>query len=208
MKKLSALALGLAALALFNCFGVAQERALSSGLGLSPNFNQATANALATVNKELQAAARAHGVRINAKQMAYVSSHNLTIVQAPIIGIEKYGEADFAAGAQIQLVIVKSTRPNGIPSGSYVVKAQYRPGATSGKAIFTNASGVVVAQRDLIIRTRAQMADLFPGVYHTPAQIPTITSTHIFDETDADGHGHYNGYFDCSGIDGTLIYPF
>ena len=201
MKKLSALALGIAAVAVFSAFGVGQEKAQRKELGLSPSFYQATANTLATVNKELQAAAIAHGVRINAEQMSYVSSQNLTIVQAPINGIEKYREADFAAGAQIQLVIVKSTMPNGIPNGSYIVKAQYERETTSGRAIFTDRAGTVVAQRDLLVRTRAQMAILFPGVYPS-SDIPNITSGHIY----TDSNGHSTGYVDCSGVNGTLIY--
>lgn len=201
MKKLSRLALGLAALVVFSGFGIAQERPRDKGFGLSPSFDQAAANALATAKKELQAASIAHGVRIKAEQMAYVSSQNLTIVQAPILGIEKYGEADFAAGAQIQLVIVKSTMSNGIPNGSYVVKAQYQREATSGKAIFTNRAGAVVAQRDLIVRTLAQMAVLFPTVYPI-SEIPNITSTHTF----TDSHGVLHGYYDCSGVNGTLIF--
>jgi hypothetical protein len=149
---------------------------------LPPDFKRATADVLSTAKKELQAAAKAHGVKIKPDQMVYAGLEKITIVHAPIAGIEKYKDADFAAGAPIQLVIVKTTTRGGVPSGSYVVKAQYRPRATSGKAIFTAPGGNVVAQQELIIRTRKQSAVLFPDVYTDPGpqEIPVITSTHVW----------------------------
>lgn len=144
---------------------------------LSPEFDKATVNVLVSAKKELQAAAKAHGVKIKVNQMVYASLEKVTIVHVPLAGIEKYKDADFAAGAPLQLMIVKSTMRGDIPSGSYVVKAQYRPGATSGSAIFTDRTGIVVTQRELIVRTRKQSAVLFPEVYSEPEpqQIPNIT---------------------------------
>ena len=54
---------------------------------------------LETTKKELEAAARLHGVRIKANQMTYASIEKLTIAQAPIAGIDKYKDADFEAGS-------------------------------------------------------------------------------------------------------------
>lgn len=157
--------------------------------GLSPNFERATANVLATARAELQAAAKAHGVKIRADRMVYASLEKTTIVHVPLLGIERYKDADFAAGAPIQLVIVRSTVKGEIPNGAYVVKAQYRPRAKSGKALFTDRNGAVVAQRDLLVRTAAQSAVLFPGVYPDnpgPQDIPVITSTHCFEKSPGD----------------------
>lgn len=91
---------------------------------LSPDFDKATANVLATAKKELQAASKAHGVKIKADQMVYANLEKMIIVHVPIAGIEKYQDADFEAGAPIQLLIIKSTMQGDIPSGSYVVKAR------------------------------------------------------------------------------------
>jgi hypothetical protein len=156
---------------------------------LSAAFSNAAANALATAREELQTAAKAHGVKIKADRVVYASLEKTTIVHVPLAGIEKYKDADFAAGAPVQLVIVKSTAKGEIPDGAYVVKAQYRPGAKSGKAIFTDRTGAVIAQRNLIVRTVAQSAVLFPGVYPDdpgPQNIPVITSTHCFEKSPGD----------------------
>lgn len=149
---------------------------------LSPDFDKATTNVLVAAKKELQAAAKAHGVRVNADQMMYASLNKVTIVHAPLIGVEKYKDEDFAAGASIQLILVKSTIRGDVPSGSYVVKAQYQLRATSGRAIFIDQTGAVVTQRELIIRTWKQSAVLFPEVYSDPGPqlIPVVTSTHIW----------------------------
>jgi hypothetical protein len=162
---------------------------------LSPDFEKVTANVLATTKKELQAAAKAHRVKIELGQVIYGSFANITIVLAPIAGIEKYKDADFEMGAPIHLVIVKSTKKGEIPNGAYVVKAQHGLRATSGKAIFTDSTGTVVARRNLIVRTAKQSAVLFPEVYSDsdPQNIPHVTSWHCFPKSS----GGY--YVDCAG---------
>jgi hypothetical protein len=145
--------------------------------------------------------------------MLYASGGKTTIVHAPITGIERYRNADFEAGAPILLVIVKSTMSRAIPNGSYVVKAQYKSEATSGKATFTDRNGSVSAQRDLIVRTWEQSGILFPGVYliPRPVLIPNITSVEVFTTYTYDANGFVVGevdhyYFNCSGVNGTLLF--
>jgi hypothetical protein len=149
---------------------------------LSPGFEKSIACVMETAKSELQAAAKAHGVRIRLNEMVYATLAKTTVVHVPIEGIEKYKEADFEVGAPIQLLLVKSATRGDIPSGSYVVKVQHRRRATSGKAFFTDRTGTVVAQRKLIIRTWKESAVLFPDVYSDPGPqlIPNITSTHIW----------------------------
>jgi hypothetical protein len=159
----------------------------------SRDFEKATVNVEAVAKKELQSAAKAHQVKINADEAVYASFANLTILQAPIAGIEKYEDSDFAAGAPIQLIIIKSARKGEIPNGSYVVKAQHRPRATTGEAIFTDQTGAVAGRRKLLIRTAEQCAVLFPEVYSGPQNIPAVTSWHCFPKAP----GHY--YVDCAG---------
>ena len=155
--------------------------------GLSPAFDKATTSALAAAKKDLLAAAKTHGVNIKDDQIANASLPETTIVHAPLVGIEKYRDGDFSAGAPIQLVIVKSTKKGEMRNGAYLVKAQYRPRARSGKATFTDSGGAVVAQRDLIVRTAAESAVIFPRVYPNDpgsVDIPVITSTHCFQKPD------------------------
>lgn len=149
---------------------------------LSPNFEKTAANVLETTKRELETVARLHGVRIKANQMSYANLEKLTIAHAPIVGIEKYKDADFEAGAPIQLLLVKSTTRGDIPAGSYVVRVQHRPRAASGKALFMDRMGTVVAERKLIIRTWEQSAVLFPDVFSDPGPqlIPVVTSTHVW----------------------------
>ena len=170
----------------------------------STNFNRASENALAAAKEELLDAARAHNVKIQVDRMLYASDGKMTIVNAPITGIEKYRSADFATGAPILLIIVKSTTKISMPNGSYVVKAQYQSGATSGKVTFTDRNGTLSAQRDLIVRTRKQWAMLFPREYATTpsVDIPNITSLHCF----VDVLGVTHCYYDCSGVNGTLYF--
>ena len=161
---------------------------LGCASGRSPNFQEANTNALTAAQKELRDAAAAHKVSIQTDRMAYASDQRTTIVHAPISGIERYGDSDFAAGAPIQLLVIGSSARLGIPSGSYVVKAQYSPGAISGHAIFTDSKGTVVARKDLIVRTRAQAVVLFPGLFPEttdgePLELPNITSTHVWINT-------------------------
>jgi hypothetical protein len=173
--------------------------------GTSTNFNRANDDALAAAKKELLDAAKVHRVSIQIDRMLSATDGKTTIVHAPITGIERYGHADFAAGAPILLVIVRSTMRLAIPNGSYVIRAQYQSGATSGKATFTDRNGTVSAQRDLIVRTWEQARALFPTAYPNPVpvNIPNITSIHyiIWDQ-----HGNPHYYFDCSGINGTLYF--
>jgi hypothetical protein len=162
---------------------------------LSPAFAKATASALAIAKKELQAAAKVHRVKINVDRVIYGSFTNTTIVVAPLRGIEKYDNADFSAGAPIQLVIVSSTKRTKIPNGAFVVRAQYRPRARSGKALFMDSNGTIAAQRDLIIRTAEESALLFPWVYTGPQNIPHVTSWHCFEKSPGDWA------VDCAGWD-------
>jgi hypothetical protein len=170
----------------------------------STNFNRSTDNALAAAKKELLDAARAHRVGIQVERMVYASDGETTIVHAPIMGIERYRPADFAAGTPILLMIVRSTIKLAISNGSYVVRAQYQSGATSGKVSFTDRNGTVSAQRDLIVRTWKQSSILFPGVYTEPMpnEIPNITSTHVIIIV----NGVKKWYVDCSGVNGTLYF--
>lgn len=170
----------------------------------STNFSQATDNALAAARKELIDAAKAHGVRIEIERMLCAGDGKTMIVHAPIAGLEKYGTADFAKGAPILLVIVKSSLRLAVPNGSYVVKAEYQPGASTGKATFTNSNGSVSIERELIVRSWEQSGVLFPSVYTRPppVNIPNITSIEVF----VDVLGHYHYYYDCSGVNGTLYF--
>lgn len=149
---------------------------------LSLDFEKSRTNVLATAKKELQAAAKAHGVKVNTDQMVYTELEKTTIVHVQIAGIEKYRDADFKTGAAIQLLIVKSTARGDIPSGSYLIKIQYRPRTKDGKAIFMDRMGTVVVQRKLIVRTWEQSATLFPEVYSDPGvqNLPTINSSHLY----------------------------
>jgi len=171
---------------------------------ISPNFNQASDNALSAAKKELLDAARAHRVSIQVERVVYASDGETTIVHAPIVGIERYKPADFATGTPILLMIVRSTVKLAISNGSYVVRAQYELGATSGRVSFMDRNGSVSAQRDLIVRTWKQSGILFPGVYTEPMpnEIPNITSTHII----IIKNGVKKWYVDCSGVNGTLYF--
>jgi hypothetical protein len=172
---------------------------------VSPNFNQTADNALTAGKKELLDAARAHRVSIQVDRMIYATDGNMTIVHAPITGIEKYKASDFEAGVPILLVIVRSTMRLAMLNGSYVVKARYQPGANSGKVTFTDRNGTVSAERDLIVRTWEQSRILFPSVYPDPipsSEIPNITSTHIW--VIVNGVKKY--YVDCAGVNGILYF--
>jgi hypothetical protein len=173
---------------------------------VSPNFNQTADNALAAGKKELLDAGRAHKVSIQVDRMIYATAGNMTIVHAPITGIEKYKASDFEAGVPILLLIVRSTMKLTLPNGSYVVKAQYLPGANSGKVTFTDRKGTVSAERDLIVQPLEQLRVLFPGVYPdepSPSPgIPNITSTHVWMYV----NGVKKYYVDCAGVNGVLYF--
>ncbi|HEY8208400.1 MAG TPA: hypothetical protein VIG99_13010 [Myxococcaceae bacterium] len=179
--------------------------ALTSACGLlpgsSPNFQNAVTQAEKAAGDELHAAAAAHGVTIQEDRSIYSSVGGVTLLHAPLAGINAYGDDDFSAGAPIQLLIVHSGNTQGLPDGSYVVKAQHEPGATEGQAIFIGADGAEAGRRTLLIRTAEQAAVLFPGPYGGgggggPAEIPNITSTHVF-IIGKDGKLHEA--VDCSG---------
>lgn len=119
---------------------------LLTGSWLDLSHAQKTAKVPEAAKKELLKAAKAHGVNIKADKIAYVDNQKMTIVRAPIAGIEKYVEADYETGAPIALMIIKSTVKLAVPDGSYVVSIQYPRNAKSGKVLFTNAAGAVVAR--------------------------------------------------------------
>ena len=117
--------------------------------GTTPKSTQTTSGVPPAARKELLAAATAHKVRIKADKIAYVSNQKMTLVRAPIAGIEKYADADFESSAPVVLMIIKSKVKLAVPDGSYVVKVQYPRQGESGEAIFTGRDGKVVARRDL-----------------------------------------------------------
>lgn len=167
--------------------------------GSSPNFQSAVTQAEKAADDELHAAAAAHGVTIQEDRSIYSIVGGVTLLHAPLAGISAYQDADFSAGAPIQLLIVHSGNTLGFADGSYVVKAQHEPGATEGQAIFIGADGAEAGRRTLLIRTAEQAAVLFPEPYGGgggPAEIPNITSTHVF-ILGKDGKLHEA--VDCSG---------
>ena len=175
---------------------------------ISASFDRTADEALSAARKELLDAAKAHNVHIQVDQILYARDGKTTIAHAPIAGIEKYRSADFASGAPIILMIVKSTLKLAVSNGSYVARAQYQPDATSGTVTFIDRNGTVSARRDLIIRTWKQSAVLFPGMYTEPMpvdEIPNITSVHIIVK---DSHGNPHYYVDCSGVNGTLYFEW
>lgn len=127
------------------CFAVA---ILLTGSWFDLSHAQKTAKVPAAAKQELLKAAKAHGVKIKADKIAYVDNQKVTIVRAPIVGVDKYSEADFEKGAPIELMIIKSKTKLEVPDGSYVVKVLYERNATSGKTIFTDSAGAKVAQQD------------------------------------------------------------
>jgi hypothetical protein len=133
------------------------------------------------IRKEFVAAASSHQVSIDIDKMLFAGDQNILMAHAPITGMQKYGDKNFAVGAPIQLLIIRSALRYDIPNGSYVVKAQYEPGATSGKAIFLDQNGKVAATRKLYIKSLRESAAYFPDVYGgEPQDIPVITSWHVF----------------------------
>lgn len=181
----------------------AQTRTVATRSGRN---DPAAADSSAAARQEFLEAARAQGVSIQADRIAYVNDGKTTIIHAPVAARARSRETDFAAGAPVLFLMIKSTLKLGVPNGAYVVRAQYRLGASTGKALFTDRRGVVAVQRDLLVRTWKQSSDLFPDAYPSPppAEIPNITSTHVI-FGDAHGNPHY--YVDCSGVNGTLYFP-
>jgi hypothetical protein len=134
------------------------------------------------IREELMAAAEVHKVSINIDKMLFVGDKDTLMAQAPITGIEKYGDKEFAGGAPIQLLLVRSAITYDVPNGSYVVKAQYEPRASSGTATFFDQNGKVAATRKLFIKSLKESASYFPDVYggSGPQEIPVVTSWHVF----------------------------
>jgi hypothetical protein len=136
------------------------------------------------VKRDLLAAASAHRVDIDPERLSFGGHGSTTIALAPIKGAEQLTERDFTAGAQILLLIIKSTDRGDVPSGSYVVKVQYGRRARTGTASFMDQKGAVVRQQRLYVRTWVEARILFPEVYSGndpgPANIPVVTSTHIW----------------------------
>jgi hypothetical protein len=177
--------------------------------GASTNLDQIASNTFNSVKKELLDAAAAHKVTVQSERAVYVSDKNITLIHSPLQGIEKYRDADFAAGVPLMLVIIKATQTPRALNGSYVVKVQFPPGASSGKAIFIDSKGGIAAQRELIIKNGKQFplsssADSLRkpnftqgDVVVTPAEIPNITSTHCAHPKNPDS----SCYVDCSGWD-------
>lgn len=123
---------------------------------------QKPAKVPAVAKQELLKAAKAHRVTIEADNIRYTSNQKMTIVRAPIKGIDKYTGVDFEKGAPIVLMIIKSTVKLALPNGSYVAKIQYPRGAKSGMAIFTDAEGKEVAKQDLDKPIWTVLDDPFP----------------------------------------------
>src|SRR3954471_12061038 len=92
--------------------------ALTSACGLlpgsSPNFQNAVTQAEKAADDELHAAATAHGVTIQENRAIYSSVGGVTLLHAPLAGISEYQDADFSAGAAIQLLIVHSGNTLGL----------------------------------------------------------------------------------------------
>jgi hypothetical protein len=152
--------------------------------GPRSDFGHAAAAALTAAQKELRAAAKAHNVDVHIDGLAFACLPTLTLLHAPLAGIERYGDREFAAGAPITLLIVKSTLRSAVRNGSYVVKAQHKPQATSGKVLFLDRAGIAQAERKLFVRPWRESAVLFPDVYTDPPPdpdlIPVVTSTHVW----------------------------
>lgn len=149
------------------------------GSGRSRGAAEATNAARAALRSQFIAAAGAHRVGINPEMMAYMVTGEGFVAHVPLAGIDRYQDADFAAGAPIQLVIVRGNTQS-LPDGSYVVKAQYRAGAGSGTAIFLDRTGAEAARRDLTVLTWRQATEQFPGLYphEEPQNLPVVTSSH------------------------------
>lgn len=157
------------------------------------NPDQMSAGPMAAVDKEFQRAAAAYRVKIRSGEAVSGSASQVTVSAVALAGIEKYRAADFAKGVPIQLVIVKALGKSSVPTGSYLVRAQFTRGAASGSALFVDPAGTVVVRRPLIVTKWAQSGVLFPNVYPSPepVDIPVITSVHVWHD------GHWA--VDCTG---------
>ena len=140
----------------------AQSFALSNAAG-ALNLVQTKPSVPAAARKQLLAAAKAHKVSIKIDRIAYVSNQEMTIVRAPITGIEKYSDADFAAGAPVVLMVIKSTMKLAVPNGSYAVKVKYPRQGPSGKAIFLDPAGAIAAEIDIAGRPVLILPEDSPG---------------------------------------------
>jgi len=154
----------------------------------------------AAVNKEVMNAASAHQVKVQADRAVLINEKDFTLIHVPLQNIEKYKQADFTAGVPIMLILVRRAGDPGGLNGSYVVKAQFAPGASTGKAFYLDSKGAVAAERELLIRSsepfpfsettgsfekenRAAAGGIVKGTgpqptaTPTPLDIPNITST-------------------------------
>jgi hypothetical protein len=156
---------------------------------------------LGAATRELRSIAQRHDVKIREGHVSFTTDGFATISHAPLVGIEDYTDADFAAGVPIQVIAIASTEPINLPQGSYLVKARFQPGATEGQALFIGAGGEVAAQRKIVVRTQAETANLFPEVYSNPPDsIPVVTSTHVWVAAAAPPRLPYAHYgIDCAG---------
>jgi hypothetical protein len=162
--------------------------------GPTGNIAEIASSTSSVVDKELMNVAAAHKVKVQARRAVYISSENFTLIHVPLQDIEKYKDADFTAGVPLMLIIVKQAEASGVLNGSYVVKVQFAPGASSGKAIYLDSTGAVAAERELLIRktepfpfsdiagppgkaNRAVGGAIVKGTGPTPVGIPNITST-------------------------------
>jgi hypothetical protein len=143
----------------------------------------------------LASTAAAHGRSVPRGLESYVHFGDGVLAHAPLAGIERYTDDDFAAGVEIMALVVSMPESNVVPNGAYVVKAQFEPGATTGKVTFLDAEGRAVATTPAYARSYDEISRVLPGAYDPPPppMIPNITSTHVF------YHGHLA--VDCSGWD-------
>jgi hypothetical protein len=150
----------------------------------------------------LVATARAHNVTVNEARVSFVTNGTVTVAHAPLVGIEKYTDSDFAAGVPLQILYVDAPSPINLPRGAYLVRVQFARGASEGKVSFIDARGKRLTHQ-LLVRTQRQAAVVFPDVYTNPpsADVPVITSTHQWIEDPAHpgdpAYGHWG--VDCSG---------
>jgi len=193
---------------------VAQTRTQATG-----NLAALASSTSAAVNKEVMNAALAHQVKVQADRAVVINEKDFTLVHVPLQGIEKYKQADFIAGVPIMLILVRRAGDPGGLNGSYVVKAQFAAGASTGKAFYLDSKGAVAAQRELLIgssepfpfsetprssekENRAAAGGIVKGTgpqptaTPTPVDIPVITSTgcqHPYGPNDK------TCYVDCAG---------
>jgi hypothetical protein len=169
--------------------GLAWWMAADAATGATPALSEPQAFSM------LASTVAAHGQSIPKGLETYVHFGDGVVAHAPLAGIDRYTEEDFAAGVEIMALVVSMPVTNLVPNGAYVVKAQFDPGAATGKVSFLNAEGQAVATAPAYARSYDEITQVLPGAYDPPPppMIPNITSTHVF------YHGHLA--VDCSGWD-------